>query len=79
MIDPVLARIVDCMQTTVRERRVPPPEFGEALRQAREAAGLSQAAVGAALGVGHDYVSKLERGERCPSVEVARRSPKCWT
>lgn len=60
------------MQTTVRERRTPPAGLGDALRQAREAVGLSQGAVAATLGVGPDYVSKLERGERCPSDEVAQ-------
>ncbi|MFF4823124.1 helix-turn-helix domain-containing protein [Streptomyces sp. NPDC001312] len=59
------------MQTTVRERRVPPAGLGEALRQARESAGLSQGDVAAAVGVRPDYVSKLERGLRCPSVSVA--------
>ncbi|MFI2202647.1 helix-turn-helix transcriptional regulator [Streptomyces sp. NPDC020192] len=57
--------------TAMRERRVPPVGLGGALRQAREIVGLSQGAVAAVLGVGPDYVSKLERGERCPSVEVA--------
>jgi len=65
------ARIVDCMQTTVRERRTPPAGLGDALRCARETAGLSQGAVAAAVGIRPDYVSKLERGKRCPSVRVA--------
>ncbi|NUQ96388.1 MAG: helix-turn-helix transcriptional regulator [Streptomyces sp.] len=59
------------MQTTVRRRRTPPVGLGDALRRARENAGLSQGAVAAAVGVRHDYVSKLERGERCPSANVA--------
>lgn len=59
------------MQTTVRERRTPPAGLGEALRQARETTGLSQGAVAMAVGVRPDYVSKLERGERCPSASVA--------
>lgn len=59
------------MQATVRERHTPPAGLGEALRQARETAGLSQGMVAATLGVGHDYVSKLERGQRCPSAKVA--------
>lgn len=59
------------MQTTVRERRIPPAGLGEALRQARETAGLSQGAVAVEVGVRADYVSKLERGERCPSASVA--------
>ncbi|MFI0964657.1 helix-turn-helix domain-containing protein [Streptomyces sp. NPDC021080] len=59
------------MQIAVRERRVPPAGLGEALRQARVDAGLSQAAVAVAIGVRPDYVSKLERGERCPSARVA--------
>ncbi|MEU0588277.1 helix-turn-helix domain-containing protein [Streptomyces sp. NPDC006132] len=60
------------MHTVIRQRRTPPAGLGEALRQAREEAGLSQGAVAAAIGVGPDYVSKLERGERCPSVKVAQ-------
>ncbi|MFJ5155748.1 helix-turn-helix domain-containing protein [Streptomyces sp. NPDC088353] len=59
------------MQTTVRERRVPPAGLGEALRQARENVGLCQREVAAAVAVRPDYVSKLERGERCPSAQVA--------
>ncbi|MFK0154608.1 multiprotein-bridging factor 1 family protein [Streptomyces sp. NPDC090493] len=60
------------MQTTIRERRTPPVALGGALRQARESASLSQGAVAVAVGVRADYISKLERGERCPSVTVAR-------
>ncbi|MFD7003945.1 helix-turn-helix transcriptional regulator [Streptomyces mirabilis] len=59
------------MQMVIRERRTPPAGLGSALRQARVEAGLSQGAVAAAVGVRPDYVSKLERGERCPSVRVA--------
>ncbi|MFE7856011.1 multiprotein-bridging factor 1 family protein [Streptomyces sp. NPDC057403] len=59
------------MQTSVRERRTPPVGLGDALRCAREDAGLSQGAVAASIGVRADYISKLERGQRCPSVEVA--------
>lgn len=55
----------------IRERRTPPAGLGAALRQARENAGLSQGAVAAAVRVRPDYISKLERGERCPSVNVA--------
>ena len=36
----------------------------ERLREARKAAGLSQEAVAAALGVRQKYVSKIETGER---------------
>ncbi|MET9762054.1 helix-turn-helix transcriptional regulator [Streptomyces sp. NPDC006372] len=66
------AHIVDCMHTVTRQRRTPPAGLGEALRQARDEAGLSQGAVAAAVGVRPDYISKLERGERCPSVKVAQ-------
>ncbi|MGW1796521.1 helix-turn-helix domain-containing protein [Streptomyces sp. NPDC001984] len=41
------------------------------MRLAREHAGLSQGEVAAAVGVRADYVSKLERGLRCPSARVA--------
>jgi transcriptional regulator with XRE-family HTH domain len=59
------------MQMVIRERRTPPAGLGDALREARRIAGLSQGAVAAAVGVRSDYVSKIERNERCPSVSVA--------
>jgi transcriptional regulator with XRE-family HTH domain len=55
----------------IRQRRTPPDGLGEVLRQAREDADLSQGAVAMAAGVRPDYVSKLERGLRCPSASVA--------
>ena len=65
-------RIVKGMNAPViRQRRTPPDGFGAALRQAREDAGLSQGAVALAAGVRPDYISKLERGLRCPSAQVA--------
>jgi transcriptional regulator with XRE-family HTH domain len=55
----------------IRQRRIPPDGLGDALRQAREDAGLSQGALALAVGVGPDYISKLERGIRCPSQRAA--------
>lgn len=57
--------------TMTRLRRTPPDGLGEMLRTAREELGLSQGQVAAAVGVRPDYVSKLERGLRCPSALVA--------
>lgn len=55
----------------IRQRRTPPTGLGATLRSAREQLGLSQGAVALTVGVRPDYVSKLERGLRCPSVSVA--------
>lgn len=43
------------------------------LKAARVAKGLTQPAVAAALGVSQAYISKLERGEKRPSVEMLKR------
>jgi transcriptional regulator with XRE-family HTH domain len=55
----------------IRIRHTPPKGLGRALRTARESAGLSQGAVAREVGVRPDYISKLERGARCPSTTVA--------
>lgn len=57
----------------VRMRRTPPAEFGEVLREAREAVGLTPSETARHVGVTASYLSKLERGTRCPSVTVAER------
>ncbi|HET7677301.1 MAG TPA: helix-turn-helix transcriptional regulator [Candidatus Limnocylindrales bacterium] len=46
-------------------------DVGEELRQARLAAGLSQARIGAAVGVSHAHVGRVERG-RAPGVPVVQ-------
>jgi transcriptional regulator with XRE-family HTH domain len=60
------------MHPSIRVRRTPPPGLGDALREARLQVGLSQGDVAAAVGVRPHYISKLERGERCPSECVAQ-------
>ena len=47
--------------------------FGERLKQAREAAGMSQAEVARALGLSQPAYSYIENGEKNPSLPVAKR------
>lgn len=58
---------------TIRQRRTPPADFGPALRQARERAGLGPAETARQASLTPSYLAKLERGTRCPSVTVAGR------
>lgn len=44
--------------------------FATALRQAREAAGLSQSRLAASAGYDHSYVSRLESDSRAPTREA---------
>jgi len=46
---------------------------GAALAALREAAGLSQAQLASAVGVGPDMLSRYESGARQPSVETAHK------
>lgn len=48
------------------------PALGSLLRQIREARGLSQSALGRAVGVDHSLVSRWERGQRQPSLDTLR-------
>lgn len=45
--------------------------FGERLKKGREAKGLSQKALGEALGISRETISKYENGERFPSFDRA--------
>ena len=47
--------------------------FGAALRRAREAKGLSQERLAAAAELTQAYLSRVERGENSPTVEVVFR------
>ena len=50
-----------------------PVAAGKRLREARERAGLSQAALAAACGCSGAYISRLEIGGRVPSLQLLRR------
>lgn len=47
--------------------------FGERLKKAREAAGMSQAEVARELGLSQPAYSYIENGEKNPSLPVAKR------
>ena len=50
-----------------------PVAVGRRLRGARERAGLSQAALAAAGGCSGAYISRVEVGDRTPSLQLLRR------
>ena len=59
--------------------------FGAVLRRERKAAGLTQEALAEAAELHHTHVSRLERGDRAPSLETVLRlaealgaSPAAW-
>jgi transcriptional regulator with XRE-family HTH domain len=47
--------------------------FGHQLRRWRRAAGLTQAELGRRLAYDHSFISRLERGYRWPTRELAHR------
>lgn len=53
-----------------RRRRTPEEAFGVALREAREAAGLSQESLASEAGRHKSYVSDLERGKYSASIKT---------
>ncbi|MHA6761822.1 helix-turn-helix domain-containing protein [Streptacidiphilus sp. PAMC 29251] len=59
------------MTTTIRERRIPPPELGVMLNQARMRAGLRGREAARLAGLDHGYLIQLETGRRTPSRKVA--------
>jgi len=50
--------------------------FGDALRQFRQAQGLSQEALGFKSGYHRTYISLLERGQKSPSLQAIFRLAK---
>jgi len=53
--------------------RLLPPDLAAALRRARLQARMTVSEAAARAGVSAPYLSRLERGERCPRADVARR------
>ncbi|MFF7021957.1 helix-turn-helix domain-containing protein [Streptomyces klenkii] len=51
----------------IRERRIPSPSFGPALRAARERTGLGLRETARRAGVSAGYLANLEAGRRSPS------------
>ncbi|MFJ8441986.1 helix-turn-helix domain-containing protein [Kitasatospora griseola] len=56
----------------------PAAAFGVQLRRSREAAGYTQVGAGSALGYSDSYLSCIERAERNPTVELARRADELF-
>lgn len=56
----------------MRVRRIPPAELGPMLGTARLRAGYRLREAARLIGVSHVYLLRLETGQRCPSVTVAR-------
>ena len=54
-----------------------PAAAGKRLREARERAGFSQAALAAVCGCSGAYISRLEVGDRTPSLQLLRRIGRC--
>lgn len=51
----------------------PPPKFGQRMAAFRVAKGLSQAQLGAALGMKRDLVAYYERSAKNPNLELVQR------
>ena len=47
--------------------------FGRAVRRSRDDAGLSQEELGFRSGVHRTYISEIERGEKCPTLQTVAR------
>ncbi|MEV5611504.1 helix-turn-helix transcriptional regulator [Streptomyces sp. NPDC052225] len=57
----------------IRVRRTPPKALGPLLRDARQRAGLTQGQTSRDAGIPQPYLSRLEAGQRVPSMAVAER------
>jgi ribosome-binding protein aMBF1 (putative translation factor) len=51
---------------------------GRQIKLWREAAGMKQVELGAAIGYGEELVSAVERARRIPRPESGTRRMKCW-
>lgn len=60
------------MNTTIRERRIPPSTLGPMLASARLRAGLRGREAARLIGISHVHLIHLETGMRCPSMTVAK-------
>jgi transcriptional regulator with XRE-family HTH domain len=58
------------MMVGSRRRRLDERELGELIREARQEAGLSQAALAAALGTKQSVISRWERGHETPRADT---------
>jgi len=56
-----------------QDYRLLPPPLAAALRQARLQARMTVREAAARAGISAPFMSRLERGERCPRPDVARR------
>ncbi|MHA6762063.1 helix-turn-helix domain-containing protein [Streptacidiphilus sp. PAMC 29251] len=61
------------MTTTIRQRRIPPPELGQMLGRARMRADLRGREAARLVGISRQYLVRLEVGQRSPSVAVAEQ------
>lgn len=69
---------MDLSSTTNRDRQRVALAFGFALREFRNAKGISQENLGLIAGMAHGYPGRVETGARCPSLySVLKLSAAC--
>ncbi|WP_269857946.1 helix-turn-helix domain-containing protein [Streptomyces sp. RPT161] len=60
------------MDPISRKRHTPPPELGPLLAAARQRSGLGLRETARRAGLNHQYLQRLETGQRVPSMSVAK-------